>query len=77
MLTGPDQRLQNALHQKFWPTLLNNYKVWPAVHMVNFLVVPVQHRLLVTNTVGVFWNAYLTYTANRGLAAAVPTAPPP
>ena len=51
--------------QKFWPTLLANYKVWPAVHMVNFLVVPVHHRLLVTNSVGVFWNAYLTYVANR------------
>jgi hypothetical protein len=33
--------------------------------MVNFLLVPVQHRLLVTNTVGVFWNAYLTFVANR------------
>jgi len=46
---------------------MKNYTVWPAVHMINFLVVPVQHRLLVTNTVGVFWNAYLAYIANKKL----------
>lgn len=43
------------------PTMLQHYKLWPAVHFVNFYAVPLQHRVLVQNTVLVFWSAYLSH----------------
>jgi len=50
--------------QKFWPTLINGYKLWPMVQLVNFYFVPLNHRLLVVNSVALGWNAYLAYVAN-------------
>jgi Mpv17 / PMP22 family len=44
-----------------WPTMVQHYKLWPAVHFVNFYAVPLQHRVLVQNTVLVFWSAYLSH----------------
>jgi Mpv17 / PMP22 family len=44
-----------------WPTMVQHYKLWPAVHFVNFYSVPLQHRVLVQNTVLVFWSAYLSH----------------
>ena len=35
------------------------------VQMVNFFFVPLQYRLLVSNTVAVFWSAYLSMNANK------------
>lgn len=44
---------------------MNNWRVWPAVNFVNFFFFPLHYRVIVVNTVGVFWNTYLAYMANR------------
>jgi Mpv17 / PMP22 family len=57
ILTETHEKAQTML----WPTMMQHYKLWPAVHFVNFYAVPLQHRVLVQNTVLVFWSAYLSH----------------
>ena len=35
-------------------------KVWPVVNLINFSVVPLQHRMLVSQVVNLFWGIYLS-----------------
>jgi Mpv17 / PMP22 family len=51
----------NKARDMLWPTMVQHYKLWPAVHFANFYAVPLQHRVLVQNTVLVFWSAYLSH----------------
>ena len=47
--------------EKFWPTMLVNWKVWPATQLINLSIVPVPYRVLYVNTLGLFWNCYLSH----------------
>jgi len=40
---------------------------WPAVNMVVFKLVAVQHRAVVNSCFGTAWNVYLSSKANAGL----------
>ena len=59
-----EERSIDALKYKFKhayiPTLVANYKVWPAVQIMNFCLVPLNFRLLFVNIVALGWNAYLS-----------------
>ena len=48
-------KIQNNLPSILW----NQYKIWPAVQLVNFYVVPIQYRVIVVAVVAFFWNIYL------------------
>jgi hypothetical protein len=52
--------VQRDVGEKFWPLLLDGFKLWPLVSLVNFLFVPVDKRVLVGCLVGVGWNIYLS-----------------
>ncbi|KAK0734213.1 hypothetical protein B0T26DRAFT_60313 [Lasiosphaeria miniovina] len=49
------------LRQSYWTALGSNYLIWPFVQLVNFRLVPLQHRLLFVNVISVGWNCYLSY----------------
>lgn len=52
--------------QKTWlPTVLDNWKVWPAFQCFNFWLVPVRYRLLSGNLFGVGWNCYLSFNLHK------------
>lgn len=38
---------------KFFPTLIDSYKLWPAAHIVNFAFVPSHLRILYVNIIAV------------------------
>lgn len=55
--------LKNTLI-KLPPTLIANWKLWPAAQLVNFSIVPPDYRVLFSNMVGIIWNIYLSYVQN-------------
>lgn len=52
------------LDQKFVPTMVANYKLWPAAHIFNFAFVPPNQRILYANVVSVLG----TYVLSRAAA---------
>ena len=63
LTSDPTQKVVDVLEETeskarhmLWPTMLKHWKVWPAVHSMNFYFVPLQHRVLVQNTVLVGWS---------------------
>lgn len=52
---------KQKIEDRWWDTLKTNWAVWPAFQLINFSVVPLQHRLLAVNCIAVFWNTYLSY----------------
>lgn len=43
------------------PTMMQHWRVWIPVHSFNFYFVPLHHRVLVQNSILVFWSGYLSY----------------
>jgi hypothetical protein len=42
------------------PALLANWKLWPAAQLLNFALVPEQHRILYGNVVGICWTCIIS-----------------
>ncbi|CAD5114178.1 DgyrCDS3320 [Dimorphilus gyrociliatus] len=59
------EAVQTALKNDFKPVLLNSYKIWPAVQLINFYFVPLHHRVLFTNVIALLWNTYLAWKTER------------
>lgn len=48
-----------------FPVLMNNYKLWPMVQLINLSVVPMQYRIAFLQLVGLFWGAYVSYALGK------------
>jgi protein Mpv17 len=57
------KEIKRKFDRDFGPMLLTSYGLWPAVQIVNFAMVPMHHRVLVINFVGLLWNTYLAWKA--------------
>ena len=55
--------IMNDCQRDLGTIMASGLKLWPAVSLLNFIVVPVDKRLLVGSLVGVFWNIYLSLMA--------------
>lgn len=51
------------LKQKWAPTVIAGYALWPAAHVINFLFVPTQQRILYANVVSVAGTYILSRAA--------------
>lgn len=51
--------------QVYVPTFAADCAIWPIVQAVNFSVVPVALQPLTVNVVNLFWNAFLSFMANK------------
>ncbi len=50
---GQSDKITQTLKDKFWPTLLAGYAVWPLAHVINFRFIPNSQRVLYINAVNV------------------------
>ncbi|OWF49312.1 protein SYM1-like isoform X2 [Mizuhopecten yessoensis] len=57
------QQIKDKISNDIWPVLKTNWKIWPAVQLVNFYLVPLQHRVLVVNFVALGWNTYMAWVS--------------
>ena len=55
----PGALVAAELNAKFWPMLLDGFKIWPFYSVVSFLWIPVDRRVLAGCVVGVGWGVYL------------------
>jgi hypothetical protein len=46
-------------------TYISDSIVWPPLQLINFSFVPVRYQFLYVNTCNLFWNAFLSYVANK------------
>lgn len=49
------------IESTYGTAITKNWMLWPWVQLVNFKVVPLEHRVLVVNVVSLGWNCYLSY----------------
>ena len=52
------------LKEKYYATMIANYKIWPPANLVNFMFVPIQYQVLWANFISLFFNAVLSYMHN-------------
>lgn len=58
---GQSDKIQATLKDKFWPTLLAGYAVWPLAHVINFRFIPNSQRVLYINAVNVSILTWLKF----------------
>lgn len=58
-------QIENRLKNHFWPTLVMNWKVWPAIQLANFYLVPLPLRVLWANLGQFGWSMYLSHQAHK------------
>ncbi|PIB01194.1 hypothetical protein CB0940_00894 [Cercospora beticola] len=64
LLRGQDMRsISNDVHTKFWPMTLAGQKLWPAVSILSFTVIPLEQRMLFGSVAGLVWGVYLSLAA--------------
>jgi len=56
--------IQDDVAEQFLPMFLANCKVWPAVNVVSFTLVPLEHRMLFSQMVNLVWGVYLSLIAD-------------
>ena len=50
----------------FVPSYIADSVLWPVAQAINFSFVPVNLQPVYVNVLNVFWNAFLSYMANKG-----------
>ncbi|VDM63627.1 unnamed protein product, partial [Angiostrongylus costaricensis] len=49
------------MRNDWWTIYANNLKIWPAVQLINFYLIPLNMRVIIVQVVAFFWNTYLSY----------------
>ncbi|KAL7906515.1 hypothetical protein GGI35DRAFT_471075 [Trichoderma velutinum] len=51
--------------QETIPIIIAGYKIWPIASIISFSLVPVHHRIVFLNFIGLLWGIYLSLVAAR------------
>lgn len=57
--------VQAKVKEEFWPLIFASQKLWPAVSVISFTLIPVERRMLFGSIVGFFWGAYLSLVSGE------------
>eukprot|EP00891_Asterochloris_glomerata_P008929 jgi/Astpho2/8929/Aster-02611 len=78
-LEGHPELILQTIQDKLVRTVVANYILWPAAHLVNFRFVPSEQRILFNNCVSIVWTVFLstvTHTSDADACWIVPTTVP-
>lgn len=53
------EKSTSKMKTELWSLLVVQYQIWPVVNYISFGYVPKQFRVLFSNIISVFWNAFL------------------
>jgi hypothetical protein len=54
-----------AIRHDYVPLMIANWKIWPAVTLINFRFVPPAMQVLFANVVSVFWTVYVLVSTGQ------------
>ncbi|EKG13681.1 Mpv17/PMP22 [Macrophomina phaseolina MS6] len=57
------EEITTAVRERLWPLFVAGTKLWPAVSLISFTMIPVDKRVLFGSAVGVAWGVYLSLVA--------------
>ncbi|KAI4465855.1 peroxisomal membrane protein 2 pxmp2 mpv17 [Holotrichia oblita] len=64
---NPWEETKRHIKANYVDIMIANYKVWPAIQLMNFYIIPTYYQLLLVQAVALFWNTYLAWKTARKL----------
>lgn len=67
------EQMKDNVRNNYVDIMIANYKIWPAVQMVNFYLVPLNYRVVFASFFSLIWNTYYTWKMGEKTTAAAAT----
>lgn len=59
------QAAVQTVKDRVMPIIIESYKVWPFIILLNFYVIPLHSRVLFSNAAAIVWTSYLTFLISK------------
>lgn len=65
---GKPKDVIKKLEREFPEIMVANFKLWPAVQLLNFYFVPLNYQVVLVQIIAVFWNTYISLKTNSPIS---------
>ncbi|CAG9840653.1 unnamed protein product [Diabrotica balteata] len=59
--------LNDQLRLKYLDILFASVRLWPIVQLINFRFTPLNYQVLVSQSIALFWNVYISWKTQQGI----------